>query len=67
MLIKRVCLCACLSVRVFACLYVCGGGGGEGVALKALRNDMGCRYETLRGVSWRGVGVRWRLLALRTY
>ena len=33
-------LCASVPVCVFACFYV---GGGGGVALKALRNDMGYR------------------------
>ena len=39
-------------------------GGGGGVIFKALRNDMGCQHETLRGVTWAGVGVKMMIFSV---
>ena len=46
---------AYVLVYLFVCLHVCMFGEGD-FALKALRNDMGFRHETLHGVKWGGGG-----------
>ena len=53
-----------MLVYLFVCLHVCMFGEGD-FALKALRNDMGFRHETLHGVKWGGgVGVKLALFSV---